>query len=73
MEFCEFDDEKPILVVARALLEHGKELEEMVFSWGDEAKFHEMSSETMNQVSNFRKVSSTVKLRFVINPSQADP
>lgn len=73
VEFCEFDDEKPILVVARALLEHGKELEEMVFSWGDEAKFHEMSSETMNQVSNFRKVSSTVKLRFVINPSQADP
>ncbi|CAI9292400.1 unnamed protein product [Lactuca saligna] len=69
VEFLEFDEEKPKLVVARGLLEHGKELEEMVFSWSDEAKFHERSMETMNQVSEFHKASSAVKLRFLINPT----
>ncbi|KAI3495107.1 hypothetical protein L1887_37270 [Cichorium endivia] len=73
VEFLEFQEEKPELVLARSLLEHGNLLEEMVFSWGDEAKFHERSRETMKEVSTFHKASPSVKLRFVINPSQADP
>nr|KAJ0197203.1 hypothetical protein LSAT_V11C700347230 [Lactuca sativa] len=73
VEFLEFDEETPKLAVARGLLEHGKELEEMVFSWGDEAKFHERSMETMNQVSKFHKASSAVKLRFLVNPTPAEP
>ncbi|CAI9292398.1 unnamed protein product [Lactuca saligna] len=62
VEFLEFQENKPELNLARSLLEHGKELEEMVFSWSDEAKFHERSMETMNQVSEFHKASSAVKL-----------
>ncbi|KAI3495109.1 hypothetical protein L1887_37272 [Cichorium endivia] len=73
VEFLEFDEEKPKLAVARALLEHGNLLEEMVFSWGDEGRFHERSMETMKEVSKFHKASSTVKLKFVFKPRQVDP
>ena len=73
VEFLEFNEEKTKLEIARVLLEHGNELEEMVFKWGDEARLHERSMETMNQVSSFKKASSTVKLRCsVIDPSQID-
>ncbi|KAL7594101.1 hypothetical protein Lser_V15G31904 [Lactuca serriola] len=73
VEFLEFQENKPELNLARSLLEHGNELEEMVFSWSDEAKFHERSMETMNQVSEFRKASSAVKLTGVINLNQLNP
>lgn len=66
VEFLEFDEEKPKLDLARALLEHGNELEGMVFSWGDETRFHKRSMKTMNRVSKFYKASSVVKLRSVI-------
>ncbi|XP_023757462.1 F-box/FBD/LRR-repeat protein At1g16930 [Lactuca sativa] len=70
VEFHDYDEEH--LALARALLENGSALEEMVFIWIDEAKFHEKSLETMNQVSNFHKASSNVKLRFVIKPRQTE-
>ncbi|CAI9292397.1 unnamed protein product [Lactuca saligna] len=66
VEFLEFDDEKQKLDLARALLEHGNELEGMIFSWGDETRFHKRSMKTMNRVSKFYKASSVVKLRSVI-------
>ena len=62
VEFLEFNGEKQKLVIARFLLEHGNALEEMVFSWCNEAKYHEKSSETMKKMSKFHKASSTVKL-----------
>ncbi|PWA76895.1 F-box domain, FBD domain, Leucine-rich repeat domain, L domain-like protein [Artemisia annua] len=61
VEFLEFDGEKHKLV-ARWLLEYANSLEEMVFSWRNEVKYHEKSTETINQVSKVYKASSTVKL-----------
>ncbi|KAL4562924.1 hypothetical protein LXL04_026955 [Taraxacum kok-saghyz] len=71
VEFLDFNGEQPKLYLSRLLLEHGNLLEEMVFSWVDEAKFHERSNETMNKMSNFKKASSTVKLTAVCDPTQA--
>ncbi|PWA50341.1 F-box domain, FBD domain, Leucine-rich repeat domain, L domain-like protein [Artemisia annua] len=61
VEFHEFDGQKHKLV-ARWLLEFANGLEEMVFSWRNEVKYHEKSTETINQVSKAYKASSTVKL-----------
>ena len=44
------------------MLEHGNALEKMVFSWLNEADYHEKSMETLNKVSKFYKASSSVKL-----------
>ena len=66
VEFLEFDGLKQKLVIARWLLEYANALEEMVFSWRNEEMYHEMSTETMNQVSKFYKASSTVKLITVL-------
>ncbi|KAJ0797054.1 putative F-box domain, FBD domain, leucine-rich repeat domain superfamily [Helianthus annuus] len=62
VEFLEFNGEKRKVDMARFLLEHGNELEEMVFSWRDKVNYHEKSTETMKEVSKFYKASSTVKL-----------
>ncbi|KAM0071812.1 putative FBD domain-containing protein [Helianthus debilis subsp. tardiflorus] len=62
VEFLEFHGEKQKVDMARLLLEHGNELEEMVFSWRDKVNYHEKSTEAMKEVSKFYKASSTVKL-----------
>ncbi|KAJ0581722.1 putative FBD domain, leucine-rich repeat domain superfamily, F-box-like domain superfamily [Helianthus annuus] len=62
VEFLEFHGEKRKVDMARFLLEHGNELEEMVFSWHDKVNYHEKSTDTMKEVSKFYKASSTVKL-----------
>ncbi|PWA30567.1 F-box domain, FBD domain, Leucine-rich repeat domain, L domain-like protein [Artemisia annua] len=66
VEFLELNGEEQRLGVACSLLEHGSALEEMVFSWCDEGKYHEKSAEIMNQVSEFRKASSTIKLTALL-------
>ncbi|KAI3495108.1 hypothetical protein L1887_37271 [Cichorium endivia] len=73
VEFRVFDEEKSKLGVARALLEHGNELEKMVFSWTIGERFLERAMETMKEVLTFHRASPTVKLKFIIDPSQADP
>ncbi|KAI3800864.1 hypothetical protein L1987_28963 [Smallanthus sonchifolius] len=50
VEFLEFNVEKRRLDMARFLLEHGKELEEMAFSWRDKDNYHEKSTETLKEV-----------------------
>ncbi|GKA60149.1 F-box domain containing protein, partial [Tanacetum coccineum] len=62
VEFVELNGEEQKLGIARLLLEQANELEEMVFSWCNEVSYHEKSAETMNEVSEYQKVSSTVKL-----------
>ncbi|GKD86268.1 F-box domain containing protein [Tanacetum coccineum] len=62
VEFVELNGEEQKLGIARLLLEQANKLEEMVFSWCNEVSYHEKSAETMNKVSKYQKVSSTVKL-----------
>ncbi|PWA50828.1 F-box domain, FBD domain, Leucine-rich repeat domain, L domain-like protein [Artemisia annua] len=62
VEFLEFNGEQHKLGIARLLLEHGYELKEMLFSWCNEVSYHEKSVATMNELSEFHKASSTVKL-----------
>ncbi|GJU78712.1 F-box domain containing protein [Tanacetum coccineum] len=62
VEFSDFKGEKEILDIARFLLEHGNALEEMVFSWSKRRKYRKQSMEAMNEVSNFYKASSSVKV-----------
>lgn len=66
VEFVEFHGEDIKLDIAEFLLAHGDALEEMVFSWSNEAKYHKMSMETMKHVSKFHKASSSVKLVTVL-------
>ncbi|KAI3521117.1 hypothetical protein L1887_10578 [Cichorium endivia] len=66
VEFLEFNGENIKLDIAEFLLAHGDALEEMVFSWSNEAKYNKMSMETMKQVSKFHKASSSVKLITVL-------
>ena len=62
VKFLGFNGEKPKLGIARLLLEHGKALEEMVFSWHNKVKYDEKSMMMMTELSKFQKASSTVKL-----------
>ncbi|KAI3766121.1 hypothetical protein L2E82_16171 [Cichorium intybus] len=71
VEFYEFDGEHEKLEKAAFLLEHGDALEEMVFSWSNEAKYHELSMETMKKVSKFHKASSSVKVITLLRPDIA--
>ncbi|KAI3711226.1 hypothetical protein L2E82_41160 [Cichorium intybus] len=70
VEFCEFDEEKSTPGVARALLEHGNELEEMFFSWSFGDRVVERAMETMDQVLKFHKASPTVKVKFFLCPGE---
>lgn len=71
VEFYEFDGEHEKLEKAAFLLKHGDALEEMVFSWSNEAKYYEMSMETMKKVSKFHKASSSVKVITLLRPDIA--
>nr|GEX67645.1 hypothetical protein [Tanacetum cinerariifolium] len=62
VEFSDFKGEKETLDIARFLLEHGNALEEMVFSWSNRSKYRKQLMEAMNEVSNFYKASSSVKV-----------
>ncbi|MFS7931183.1 putative FBD domain-containing protein [Helianthus anomalus] len=66
VEFLEFDGEQQKLDMARFLLEHGNELEEMVFSWCDKVNYHEKKTQTMKEVLKFYKAVSTVKLTTLL-------
>ncbi|CAI9292405.1 unnamed protein product [Lactuca saligna] len=69
VEFLGFDGDDRKLAIARAIMEHGDALEEMVFLWQQDAKHHEKSMEAMKEMSNFHKASSTVKLTTVLQPA----
>nr|GEZ49937.1 hypothetical protein [Tanacetum cinerariifolium] len=62
VEFSDFKGEKETLDIARFLLAHGNALEEMVFSWSNRSKYRKQLMEAMNEVSNFYKASSSVKV-----------
>ncbi|KAL4584653.1 hypothetical protein LXL04_009259 [Taraxacum kok-saghyz] len=62
VEFSEFDGGYTKLAVAAFLLAHGHALEEMVFSWSNEARYNAFSMEILRGVSSFPKASSSVKV-----------
>ncbi|GJT36002.1 F-box domain containing protein [Tanacetum coccineum] len=66
VKFLGFDGEKQKCDIACCLLEHGKALEEMVFSWSDTVTYHEKSMTLMNEFSEFNKASSSMKLISVL-------
>ncbi|PWA55658.1 F-box domain, FBD domain, Leucine-rich repeat domain, L domain-like protein [Artemisia annua] len=66
VKFLGFDGEKQKCDIACCLLEHGKALEEMVFIWCNTVTYHEKAMKLMNELSEFNKASSSMKLISVL-------
>lgn len=65
VEFSDFYVEEAALA-AQLLLKHGNVLEEIVFTWDNEFEYNIEAMEVINQVSEFDKASSSVKLITVL-------
>lgn len=65
VEFSDFYVEEAALA-AQLLLKHGNVLEEIVFTWDNEFEYNREAMEVINQVSEFDKASSSVKLITVL-------